>query len=240
MEEFKPGQVISPQGDTTNIDGQPSTTPVSPAPPLPETPAEYAPSEVLAPSRSSPVQAVPQQTPTAESWQYRQEAPGATTADDHGAIDRTQEITWTAAEFITHDKSPGWYLALATAGVVVSSLIYFITKDKITTVIIALALFAFGLLAARKPKNQTYALDMRGLRIGQRLYSFTTFKSFAINEEAHAASLVLMPLKRFMPPLTVRLTPEIEDQAVDFLAQVLPFDQNHRDVVDSLMKRIRF
>lgn len=241
MEEFKPGQVISPQGDTRGVESQQPASPTPPALPQPERPTEQVPTEVLAPTAEPLVQAVPEPVSAESGWQFRQEetdTPSDSVAQ-HG-VDPTTEIAWTAAEFIAHDKSPAWYLALATAGVVTSALVFVVTKDKITTAIIAFALFAFGLFAARKPKNQTYALDMRGLRIGQRLYSFTSFKSFAISEEGQAASLIFMPLKRFMPPLTIRLTPEVEDRAVNFLAQVLPFDQHHRDAVDSLMKRIRF
>ncbi|TAH36610.1 hypothetical protein EYC59_00325 [Candidatus Saccharibacteria bacterium] len=239
MEEFKPGQVVSPQGDTTGAGNQQPVNPVPPAPPQPERPTEQLPTEVSVPTTETPLAAAADQLPVADGWQYRPEELGAGDSE-YDTIDRTQEITWTAAEFVARDKSPTWYLALATAGVIASALIYWVTKDKITTAIIAFALFAFGLFAARKPKSQTYGLDARGLRIGQRLYSFTSFKSFAISEEGHTASLVFMPLKRFMPPLTIHVTPEVEDQAIDFLAHVLPFDQNHRDAVDSLMKRIRF
>jgi hypothetical protein len=49
-----------------------------------------------------------------------------------------------------------------------------------------------------------------------------------------------MPLKRFMPPLTVYLAPEMEEQIVDFLAQLLPFERHRQDAVDGLLKRIRF
>lgn len=244
MEDFKPGQVISPQGDSQGVDtSQQPANPVPPALPQPQRPAEQAPVEAPVPVQGTepPAHAAAEPAPEESGWQFHQEPTSASGGSvTHYGIDPTEKVAWTAAEFIAHDKSPVWYLALATAGVVASGLVYLITKDKITTVVIAFALLAFGLFAARKPKNQTYALDLSGLHIGQRIYSFTSFKSFAVTEEDQAASLVFMPLKRFMPPLTIHLTPEVEDQAVDFLSQVLPIDQHHRDAVDSLMKRIRF
>lgn len=244
MEEFKPGQVISPQNDEPGTVSQQPSIPAPPSSPQPDVvqPTPQAPVSipVAAQAAELPAQPAAEQAPEG-TWQFHQEAAGALGGSAmQQSLDPTDEIVWTAAEFIAHDKSPVWYLALASAGVVASGLVYLLTRDKITTAIIAFALLAFGLFAARKPRSQTYTLDFRGLHVGQRVYSFASFKSFAIAEEGQAVSLVFMPLKRFMPPLTVHLIPEVEDRAVDFLAQILPFDQHHRDAVDSLMRRIRF
>ena len=253
MEEFKPGQVISPQAPDSPI--QPTAGPDStpgPTQPIPPQsaaapPASQATVTGLAPEAATSAQAPATNQPAA-GWQFRPETPTATTSTA-GAFEPLEsstdkplpaEITWTASEFIAHEKSPAWYARLALAGIILAAVIYFITKDKITTGIVLLCAIALGVFAARKPNVQTYVLNEYGLKIGQRVYPFQGYKSFAIAEDGAIASVVFMPLKRFMPALTVYLDPEMEEQVVDYLAQLLPFEEHHQDVVDSLMNRIRF
>lgn len=220
---MEPGNVIVPQ--------QPPATPEHPTPDT-STPPTAAP----APAPQPPVQpTVPQQEPAA--WQFRQEDAALPAYGDTPLPD---SLNWTASEFIEHQKSPLWYLLLAILGVAAATILYLVVHDKISTGIILLAALFFGLYAARKPRTQTYTLSQEGIEIGQRVYSFADFKVFSIAEEGAIVSIILMPLKRFMPPLTVYVAPEMEDQVVDFLSQMLPFEQHKPDAVDSLLRRIRF
>ncbi len=266
MEEFKPGQVISPQTDQPGANDQPAANPVPPAAtPQPQRPTEQIPevpaptqgneppagqaataAEPLVPQQSyyqpQPQEATEQPQPVSSAhqdgnWQFHQEQ------SDGGAVHDavlTGEISWTASEFVLHDKSAGWYGLLALGGALSALLVYWLTKDKITTGIIVFAVLAFGFLAARRPKEQAYAIDHAGLHVGRRSYDIHNFKSFSVAEDGHNATVVFMPLKRFMPPLTIYLSPDSGEKVVDFLAQILPFEQHRQDAVDSLMKRIRF
>ncbi len=264
MEEFKPGQVISPQTDQTGASDQPTASPVPPAAtPQPQRPTEQIP-EVPAPTQGNepptgqaatateppapqqsyyqPQEAAEQPQPVSSAqpdgnWQFHQERSDGGVS--HDAV-FAGEISWTASEFVPHDKSAGWYGLLALGGALGALLIYWLTKDKITTGIIVFAVLAFGFLAARRPKEQTYAIDHTGLHVGRRSYAMHTFKSFSVAEDGHNATVVFMPLKRFMPPLTIYLSPDSGEKVIDFLAQTLPFEQHRQDAVDSLMKRIRF
>ncbi len=230
MEEFKPGQVISPQGDGAGNDAQPVAPPTpTPAPPQPM--AQVAQNEPAA----STEQAAPE-----PNWQFRQEAETPAANQPQYSTSLDDEISWEAAEFVAHDKSIRWYVTLGLVGVVSAALVYVVTKDKITTGIIAFAALAFGLFAARKPREQTYVVNRTGVHIGSRTYELVEYKSFSIAEEGERANIVFMPLKRFMPALTIYLTPEVEDSVVDFLAQALPLEQHRQDAIDSLMKRIHF
>jgi hypothetical protein len=150
------------------------------------------------------------------------------------------EITWTASEYIAHEKSPGWFGLLALGAVLVAAAVYFLTKDKITTGIVIFAAICLGIFSARKPNVQSYALDGQGVTVGQKRYSIQAFKSFSIAEDGAIASVVFMPLKRFMPPLTIYVAPEMEEQIIGFLSQVLPFEHHRQDMVDGLLRRIRF
>jgi hypothetical protein len=49
-----------------------------------------------------------------------------------------------------------------------------------------------------------------------------------------------MPLKRFMPPLSLYMDPADEEKIVDVLADYLPVEQREQDPIDKLMRRLRF
>ncbi len=72
------------------------------------------------------------------------------------------------------------------------------------------------------------------------MYALQGFKSFSITEDGAIASIIFMPLKRFMPALTIYMAPDVEDKVVNYLSDVLPMERHRQDAVDSLLKRIRF
>jgi hypothetical protein len=150
------------------------------------------------------------------------------------------DISWTAAEFVEHEKSASWYLALALVGGVVAAIAYLISHDKITTGVIVFVMVGFGLLAARRPREQHYRLTAQGVQIGNRAYGFQDFRTFSVTEDGSIVSIVFTPLKRFMPALTIYVAPNLEEQVVQFLSAFLPFERHRVDAVDSLMRRIRF
>ena len=149
-------------------------------------------------------------------------------------------LTWTASEFIDHEKGAGWYALLTLAGIALAGVVYFLTKDILSTAVVLFAALAFGVFAARKPQVQNYSLTSRGLQVGARMYSFQNYKNFSIVPEGAVISIVFMPLRRFMAPLTVYVMPDMEDQVIDFLGGVLPFEQYRTDAVDGLLRRIHF
>ncbi len=242
MEEFKPGQVISPQADSVLPPEEPAPAPT--AAPEPERPSEspQPPSPTPAPDTAT-AEGVPN-----NGWQFRNETAATVNEPIPDAYEQPAEagtidiegLDWTAAEFIAHAKSPSWYGLLALGGTAAAALIYILTKDKISTGIVILAAAALGFFAARQPREQQYGIHPEGLLVGQKMYNFQDFKTFSVAEEAGIASIVFMPLKRFMPPLTIYVVPELEDRVVNFLAAYLPLEQHKTDAVDSLLRRIRF
>lgn len=247
MSDPQPGQVIVPQ--SAEEPGQPQ--PGVGAPPMPVRPAEEpddAPQPVPDPVPGPDQMATapygqPVAAPIAEpaqdaTWQYQQSAAPAPTAFEPALPQ--DGITWTASEFIAHEKGAQWYGLLLLVGLAAASADYLLFRDTISSVIILLAVVAFSALSARKPRTQQYTITPGGLQIGAKAYFFQDFKNFSIAEEGAIASIVFMPMKRFMPALTIYVAPDMEDQVVDFLSALLPFEQHRADAVDSLMRRIRF
>ena len=240
MDNMQPGQVISPGGQND----PPVPAPGAPEPERPEepettpTPSPTPPPEpVDEPPAPGPV--VDTTTVPAEqaNWQYSQDAETPSTPS---AAPLPDNLSWTASEFVAHEKGASWYGWLALAAVAAAAVDYLLTKDWFSTGVILFAGVAFGAFAARKPHDQEYNIDHQGIWIGNKMYSFHDFKTFSVVEEAGAVSIVFMPLRRFMPPLTIYTTPDIEENVVDYLASFLPFEQHKADAIDNLLRRIRF
>lgn len=217
MDEQHGGQVITPQAQTD-----------SPAPPADQS---------QQPPADKPIQE------PAGSWQFNRQGQEAETGAAHPTTPThasAQPISWTASEFIAHHKSASWYGLLGLGTVALAAIIYLLTHDKVSTGVVVVAAFILGIYAARKPRVLEYRLDDTGLSVGGKAYSYNLFKSFAVVDEGAFASIVLMPLKRFMPVLTIYYAPEDEPKILKMLSEHLPVEEHRYDAVDSFLRRIRF
>lgn len=149
-------------------------------------------------------------------------------------------VSWSASEFIAHHKTAGWYGLLVLATAFIAGIVFLFTRDKISTSVIIFVGVIFGVSAGRKPRTLGYRVDGASLTIGQKVYSYDKFRSFAVVQEDAFSSIVLMPLQRFMPLITIYYDPKDEQRIVDILAERLPVATHKLDWVDQLMRRVRF
>ena len=149
-------------------------------------------------------------------------------------------VSWSASEFIAHHKSPSWYVLLAGAVGLLTALVYVLTRDAVSAVVIAITGVLFGVFASRKPEVRTYEIYPSGIQISDRFFPFDSIKSFAIHQEGTLTSVFLLPMKRLMPPLTIYFPPEQENEITKVLADYLPLEDKDPDAIDNLMRKIRF
>lgn len=235
MADISDKQVVTDQNDQNGQTIQPGTV-ITPGE-VPATPVSVPPTSaqpVAVPVEPSPV-AKPQPTQVAESEQATEAAEPSSESDDDSS-----GITWTASEFVAHDKSAGWYLSLAIVAAAVALLVYVLTRDYISAGVVIFAAVLFGVYGSHKPRQLEYRLSQKGIDIDKKHYSFSDFKTFSVIPEGAFSSIVLMPLKRFAPPLSIYFAPEDEQRIIDLLTSILPFEERRRDAIDSLMHRIRF
>lgn len=167
------------------------------------------------------------------SVDMQQPDPAATEADS--AI-----VRWTASEFVSHEKSAGWYILLATVAIVIAVILFIITREIFSVgvvLVLAVALAVFGNL---KPRTLDYAILPDGIQIGEKRFSYTTFRSFAVLEDGPVPSIQLLPQKRFMVPITIYFAPPDLDVITESLGDFLPFEHKERDMVDKISSRFRF
>jgi len=173
-----------------------------------------------------------------ETWKYSSETESGT--DANKADGSFEDISWSASEFIAHDKSVFWYLMLSLITLVIAVLIYILTRDKISTLVILVVGGTIGFYAARKPRLLDYKIDHSGLTIQAKLFSYDAFKSFAIVEDSAIPNIVLMPLKRFMPVLSIYLDPTTGEEVTKVLSERIPQDLHHQAIIERFMQRVRF
>lgn len=239
--EFKPGETVS-MHDADTGHPQPAK-PASPSAPSDDAPVAAPPeSAAVAPGGAeedhffhggdSPSPAVPA---GAEMLPGTASQPADVRMQHAG-----QSVSWTASEFIAHEKSADWYLLFGAAALVLIFLSVILTHDVFTVVIVVAVLGLFGYVASRKPRQMQYIVDDHGVTIGRRLYTYGTFRGFSIVQEGPFKSITLMPLKRFMPPLNVYFDPADEHRIAGVLTAHLPLEEPSRDPIDNLMRHIRF
>ena len=149
-------------------------------------------------------------------------------------------VSWSASEYVAHEKSAGWYFALFGATTLLVTLIYILTKDILASVVILLASMVIGVYAARKPSTKSYEINEQGIQIDSVMHHFREFRSFSVIEEGALDSVWLKPLKRFSPVVAMYFPPEDEEKIVDVLSNFLPHEQRELDAIDRFSKRMRF
>lgn len=215
--QFKPGDSVAPDA-AQQPETRPSTENVAAADAQPTQTqiAEPTQDETNLPGDAGQVQSISKPAPAADS------------------------VSWTASEFIAHEKGAPWYLALVFVTAMLTALIYLFTKDKISSGVVVIAAIIFGTYAARKPRTLEYRLDDTGLHVADKFYDYDQFRSFMVVQEGAFQSITFMPLKRFMPSLTIYCSPEDEQKVTDLLADRLPMENRGHDPLDRFLHRIRF
>jgi hypothetical protein len=97
-----------------------------------------------------------------------------------------------------------------------------------------------AVVASRPPRTLSYKLDNYGVHIGQKSFPYANFKSFSVIDEGAISAINLLPLKRFLPPISVYYDPKDEDKIAAIISDYLPFEEHKEDLVDQLVRKIRF
>lgn len=220
---MQPGETITPGGVPP--------TPPPEAQPVPPSVPEPAPT--LPPAEVNPPEAPQAEQTEAQSF-YN---PEPTQAQPSATL---EPINWTASEYIDHPKGAKWFVLFGFGLALIIIVVYLTTKDVVAPVLIGFAGMIFGSFAGRQPQVLNYGLDSSGLTISKKHYAYTEFKSFSVMDEGPFRSILLAPLKRFMPPLSIYYDPKDEDKIIDTLADFLPVEQQEHDLTDRLMRRLHF
>jgi len=115
-----------------------------------------------------------------------------------------------------------------------------VSKSYFSTLVVLVASIAFGLTANQKPRTLSYALLANSIMVGEKSYRYDDFRSFAVIRDGALWCVILQPVRRFMPPLTIYFANEDGERIFDALASRVPHEERDLDPVDRIMRRIRF
>jgi hypothetical protein len=130
-------------------------------------------------------------------------------------------ITWEAPQHHHVEKGNDWYfvLAIIVAALVIAAIIL---ENPLIALLFGLAGGALAVAASKRPPIIPYAVTVRGVRIGERLYPHTTLGGYHIDEEdPRGPQLLIRADERFMPLLILPLPPEYIDDIEAILQERL-------------------
>ncbi len=146
-------------------------------------------------------------------------------------------ISWSAAEYIEHERSKRWYLLLVAGAAALALISVFFLKDWMFAALIVVMLIVVVMFAKRPPREINYTLTQEGLLIGQKFFAMDSFRSFGLVKEGAIWNVRLISNKRFVPPVTAYLPDDVGEQVVDVLGALLPLEDIEPDMVDRLVNR---
>jgi hypothetical protein len=149
-------------------------------------------------------------------------------------------VTWTASEYIHHEKSANWFLGLSGVTILLALAVYFIFRDLISTITVLFCGLVFGVFASRTPKDMQFSVGETEIFIGKKDYSYGEFRSYARSNEGGMQTIILYPMKRFETLKTIYCAPEMIDQIEEIIASQLPVDEHQPDAIERLMQKVRF
>lgn len=177
-----------------------------------------------------PPQVAPEQPPMQQPNPER--APQQSEVDD-------EPIRWQGHEHLSHDRNIGWFVAFAAA-VIVLMIIAIVVIQSITFAILVPVMAAALIVYIRRPPRLiSYTLSSHGLHIDDRLHRFTDFKSFGVLQDGGENSIVLIPVQRFKPSVTLYFPTELGETIVDILGVRLPMRELKLDFVDQIIRKLR-
>lgn len=149
-------------------------------------------------------------------------------------------VNWSASEYISPDKTPIWYVLLIIIALALCALDIFFMKSWTFTALVVVMTVAIIVYSSRPPRTIQYTLSGdHGLYVGEKLYHLSEFKGFGLIQDGANFSIMLLPIKRFSPGISVYFPDEAGEKILNILGDRLPMEKLKLDVVDKIVRRLR-
>lgn len=154
--------------------------------------------------------------------------------------DEDVHLTWEASEYISHHKPPAWYAIFGLGVVVLGGLLFLVTKDILSVVVVMLMAVAVLVYAVRQPHTLQYSISESSLIVGHKEYTYDQFKSFSIMQDNGLYSVNFTPTKRFAPGLSIYFDQKDAEIIMDLLSRHLPHEEKDPDPIEKISRFLRF
>lgn len=170
-------------------------------------------------------------------WEVEQQQPAAT----QPAPDTVEEpITWEASEYIHHQKDVLWFFGLVVVASVLVAISVLLIKSWTFTILVIVMIVAVVIFALRSPRNLRYIVSSQGLQIDEKRYELSEFRAFGVVQDGPLYSIILIPVKRFLPSVSLYFPNEQGEAIVDRLGDYVPMEDLDLDLIDKLVRKLRF
>ena len=147
--------------------------------------------------------------------------------------------SWDASEYIYHEKSAGWYLALWLIAAILCGILGFLQQWLSIAVVVVMAI-AIMVYTRKHPRTLQYTLDSDGIIIEHKELPYTNFRSFSILQDMAWYSIDLEPAKRFVPRLTLICENDDVEKIEQILSSHLPRADRELDFIERASRYLRF
>jgi len=148
-------------------------------------------------------------------------------------------ISWTAREFVYHEKSKGWFVGLG-----ILSFAFFIVallmENYLFAFIIIITAGLIAMMAAKKPKNIKIAISNKGIYINDDHQSYEKISSFWIFEEDEDKKLSLANKTWPKIPRLVMLESQDPQTVREILKEFIEEREHNETTADIIAKKVQF
>ncbi|MEX2340831.1 MAG: hypothetical protein WD605_00740 [Candidatus Paceibacterota bacterium] len=154
--------------------------------------------------------------------------------------ERVRAVTWEAPEYHHIERGNDWYWALGiVAGCAAIASFFF--GNFLFAILILVAAATITLQTRRHPQDIPFMVGSRGVRVGERLFTYSNLESYRIDEENESHPQLLLKSKQFYMPLIVIPIPEERVHDIEELVRDrLPEEDLEESVAHKLLDLIGF
>ena len=153
--------------------------------------------------------------------------------------DDVQPIQWQGPEYIEHPRSSMWFIGFWGAVVVLMIGAFFVLRSWSFAILVPVMAAALMIYSHRPPRQINYVLSSKGIYINDQLHPVEEFSSFGVRQDEALPALILIPVKRFRPALTVYFPGELGESIVSLLGGRLPMRELKPDAFDRISRKLR-
>jgi hypothetical protein len=219
---------------------QPDQPPAAPAPVAPPQVQSVDPAALQAAlDEPAPAAAQPVDPQTSDPNLLNDEGDGDEEYYDDEEVSDMEPVTWSAHEYIHQEKGTMWFTIF---GIVIAALVAvsIFLMNSISFAILLVVIAVVVIVSLRRPPRElTYTLNDEGLSVDGKIHHFSNFKSFGVIHDSGEYSVMLIPIQRFQPGVTVYFPEELGEEIVDALGAHLPMKDLKLDVVDRVVRLLR-
>jgi hypothetical protein len=155
-------------------------------------------------------------------------------------IEDNTPVYWSASEYVKYDKNALWFVGLGVVALAFIVVDFLAFKSYTFSALVIVMVIAIIVLSLRPARTINYTLSGdHGLYIGDKLYHFSEFKSFGLVKDHDQHSIMLIPIKRFSPGVSVYFPEEVGERIVDIFGARLPMENRKLDIIDIVVQKLR-